>query len=399
VIQVRYCILGGGPAGLAFAHRLKQSGITSFVLLEQEAAGGGLCRSETVDGAPLDIRGGHFLDGRRQAVLDFLFQFMPRSEWVEHKRVAKIRFRGQEVDHPLESHLWQLPEADQQEFLASIAAAGCVAGRPQPESFEHWVRWKLGDRIADEYMLPYNRKMWCLPLDRLGTYWLHKLPDVSYQETLESCRRHAPAGTLPAHGTFLYPRAHGYGEVWRRMAVALGDQFVPGGAVTRVDPCAKTVNGRYRYERLVTTIPWTLWRPWGVLPAEIDAAAAELVHTSVDVDYYPDNLPTTSHWTYEPDEAVSHHRLLLRHNFCGGARGYWTEANAMRSGAVRHFRHRNEHAYPVNTRGKPAAMTAIARWAAAHGITPLGRWGTWEHMNSDVVVEQALAAAGAAAHE
>lgn len=396
VIPVRFCILGGGPSGLAFANRLLQAGVTSFVLLEKEAEAGGLCRSTTVDGAPLDLGGGHFLDVRRPAVLEFLFRFMPRSEWVEHARVATIRLRGREIDHPLESNLWQLPEADQAEFLFSIARAGCVNGRPAPEGFEAWVRWKLGDRIADEYMLPYNRKMWCRPLDQLGTYWLHKLPDVSYAQTLESCRLRRPAGTLPAHGTFLYPAAFGYGEVWRRMAAALGDRLVSGCAVRRVDPVARTVNGEFRYERLVTTIPWPAWRPWGVLPAEVDAAAAELVHTSVDVDYVPDNQPTTAHWTYEPDEAVPHHRRLQRHNFVRGARGHWTETNARRSGAARHLGWRSEYAYPVNTRGKPAAMGVIRRWAEAQDIVPLGRWGTWEHLNSDVAVEQALQAAEAA---
>ena len=47
----------------------------------------------------------------------------------------------------------------------------------------------------------------------------------------------------------------------------------------------------------------------------------------------------------------------------------------------------------MNTRGKPAAMATIEAWARARGITPLGRWGRWEHMNSDVAVELALDAA------
>lgn len=393
MIEVRYCILGAGPSGLTFANRLWQAGETSFVLLEQEAEAGGLCRSAEVDGAPLDIGGGHFLDVRRRRVLDFLFGFMPREEWVEHQRVATIQFGGREIDHPFEANLWQLPEAAQAEFLASIARAGCVTGAPEPQEFAAWVRWKLGDRIADDYMLPYNRKMWCLPLDRLGTYWLHKLPNVSYAETLESCRRRAATGTLPAHGTFLYPRSHGYGEVWRRMAAALGGRFVGGCPVTRIDPDARVVNGTYRYERLVSTIPWTIWRDAGALPAEIERAVGELVHTSIDIDYVPEDRPTRAHWSYEPDERVTPHRRLLRHNFCAGARGHWTETNAVRNGPAAHFRHRNEYAYPVNTRGKPAAMAAIAAWAGARGITPLGRWGRWEHMNSDVAVDQALTAA------
>jgi hypothetical protein len=156
------------------------------------------------------------------------------------------------------------------------------------------------------------------------------------------------------------------------------------------------VNGEYRYKRLVTTIPWPLWREWGSLPAEIDEAVAELVHTSVDVDYFPENVSTKSHWTYEPSEEVSYHRLLFRHNFCAGSRGYWTETNVRRAGAVAGFRHRNEYAYPVNTLRKPAAVDRLTRWAASSDIHPIGRWGTWEHMNSDVAVDLALDAARAA---
>jgi protoporphyrinogen oxidase len=139
MLHVDFCILGAGPSGLTFAHKLLQAGCSSFVLLEKEAEAGGLCRSTMVDGAPLDIGGGHFLDVRRPAVLDFLFQFRPRSEWSEHARIAKIRLRGQEIDHPLEANLWQLPVADQIDFLESIAQAGCVRGEPQPEGFGDWI--------------------------------------------------------------------------------------------------------------------------------------------------------------------------------------------------------------------------------------------------------------------
>jgi protoporphyrinogen oxidase len=392
VVHVRYCILGAGPSGLTFAHQLKQAGITSFVLLEKEGEAGGLCRSAIVDGSPLDIGGGHFLDVRRQDVLDFLFRFMPRSEWNEHTRVSKIRLRGREIDHPLEANLWQLPVADQIDFLESVAQAGCVGGSPPPAKFDEWIRWKLGARIADEYMLPYNRKMWCLPLEELGTYWLHKLPDVSFRETLQSCLARAAAGTLPAHGTFLYPQHHGYGEVWRRMGAALRDHFVAHCPITRIDPIQRTVNNDYHYDHLVTTIPWPAWRAWNVLPPEIDAAVGCLLHTAVDVDYHPRNEATDSHWTYEPSEKIPYHRLLFRHNFCPGAKGYWTETNVHRSTAAPNFRHRNEFAYPINTIGKPAAVTAISCWATAHQIIPLGRWGTWEHMNSDVAVHLALQA-------
>jgi protoporphyrinogen oxidase len=384
--------LGAGPSGLAVAHALLDSGVQPDELrvLERESEVGGLCRSKDVDGAPLDIGGGHFLDVRRKQVLDLLFRFLPREEWQQFDRVSKIRIRGAEVDHPLEANLWQLPTEVQADFLESIAAAGCVRGEPMPNSFAAWIVWKLGDRIAEEYMLPYNRKIWSVDPDLLGTYWLHKLPDVSFRETLISCLEGKATGTLPAHGTFLYPKHYGYGEVWRRMGKALGDSLVTGCPVEQIDLERRTVNGRWRAETIISTVPWTLWPGYCQLPSNVREAIGMLKNAPIDVDYHPQTLDSPSHWTYEPDEAVTHHRILLRSNFACGARGYWTETNAARSRATDGTRFHNEFAYPINTLGKPEAVKRILSWALSQGIHGLGRWGKWEHMNSDVAVDEAL---------
>lgn len=391
--KVKYLILGAGPSGLTLAHSLLDRGIPKdqVVLIEKESVAGGLCRSEKVDGSPLDTGGGHFLDVRKKDVLSFLFRFMPESEWSTYSRVSKIRLRGQEIDHPLEANLWQFSKSDQVDYLESIAQAGCVRGEPMPESFADWVVWKLGDRIAKEYMLPYNRKIWSMDPNELGTYWLYKLPDVSFRETLRSCLEGSPFGALPAHGTFLYPKHHGYGEVWRRMGEALGDSLVTDCPIKSIDLATHTVNGQWQAETIISTIPWTLWKNYCDLPKEVTDAIAKLSVVSIDVEYVAETMDNPSHWIYEPDETIPHHRYLLRSNFCDGAKGYWTETNAMRSLPTNGIRYHNEFAYPVNTLGKPEAVEKILKWAATKGVVGAGRWGKWEHMNSDIAVAEALA--------
>lgn len=390
----KYIVLGAGPSGLTYAHSLIDHGVPreQILVIEKEDVAGGLCRSQQVDGAPLDIGGGHFLDVRRKEVLEFVFRFMPEQEWNLFQRVSKIRLRGQEIDHPLEANLWQFSKADQVDYLESIAQAGCVRGEPMPQAFADWVVWKFGERIAAEYMLPYNKKIWSMDPNRLGTYWLYKLPDVSFRETLRSCLEGQPFGALPAHGTFLYPKAHGYGEVWKRMGEALGSSLVTGCPVTSVDLATRTVNGKWRAETIINTVPWTLWSKFADIPPEIEREIARLHNVAIDVDYVADTLENPSHWIYEPDESIGYHRVLLRSNFALGSKGYWTETNAKRSSPdAKGFRHHNEYAYPVNTLDKPQAVQAITGWARKKGIVSAGRWGRWEHMNSDVAVAEALA--------
>ena len=225
---MKYIILGAGPAALSVAVRLKQCGEDSFLVLEKEKEAGGLCRSAMVDGAPFDIGGGHFLDVRRPKVNEFLFQFMPETEWDIYTRDSQIQLGGVLVHHPLEANIWELPMDMQEDYLESISKAGCNQNVPMPDTFVEWIRWKLGDRITDDYMLPYNRKMFSDELNELGTYWLEKLPNVSYEETLESCRQHKAYGTQPGHAKFYYPKSFGYGELWSRMADSLGDRILYG---------------------------------------------------------------------------------------------------------------------------------------------------------------------------
>lgn len=390
----KFLILGAGPSGLVLANALLDMGHAQkdILLLEQKSVVGGLCRSELVDGAPMDVGGGHFLDVKRKNVLDFVFKFMPREEWTLHDRVSKIRIRDVEIDHPLEANLWQFPIETQIDYLESIAQAGCVRGEDEPISFAQWINWKFGERISQDYMLPYNRKIWSMDPDALGTYWLYKLPNVSFRETLLSCLEGKPMGSLPAHGTFLYPKKFGYGEVWRRMGEALGDSLLVDYSIKSIDLNRHIVNDEYEYETLISSIPWVHWRDYCDLPSSIIEAINLLKNASIDVDYRSETLENNSHWIYEPNEEISYHRMLLRSNFASGSQGYWTETNALRSPELKtgDIRFHNEFAYPINTIEKPAAVEKILSWAKQNSVIGLGRWGTWEHMNSDVAVDQAL---------
>lgn len=387
--RYRYLILGAGPAGLAVAHTLLQHGEDSFLVLEKESRAGGLCRSEIVDGSALDTGGGHFLDTRDQRVLDFLFRFMPLEEWSLFDRKSSIDFGDFRVDYPLESNIWQLPVERQTDYLMAIAASGENRGLPPPDGFREWITWKLGERIAEDYMLPYNRKIWSAALDELGTYWLEKLPAVSFREVLSSCLSKRPQGTVPAHRTFYYPVRTGYGQVWDRMGRALGDRLLTGYTVTTLDVRNRQVNGQLMADRIILTIPLPAIGLTGVTP-EVQSAVTGLRSASIQIDYFPEDLNTDDQWIYLPDESLPHHRILNRRVFVSGSRGYWTESNSRRKSPGISTVALNEYAYPLNTRGKPVQMAVISDYLSAWKVFGTGRWGLWEHINSDVAVRRGI---------
>lgn len=394
---MKYLILGAGPAGLTVANKLKQKGITEFLVLEREETAGGLCRSVNVDGAPFDIGGGHFLDVRRPQVNEFLFGFMPEEEWDKYDRDSRIMVNGNMVNHPIEANIWQMKIEDQVEYLKSIAVAGCNIGTEQPEAFIDWIYWKLGSKIAEDYMIPYNQKMFSKELNQLGTYWLEKLPNVSFEETLLSCLEKKAYGTQPGHAQFYYPKKYGYGELWLRMANAIEGNIEYNKSVKGIDFNSKTVTTadgcKYQAETIITTIPWLEFKEIVGMPDEIKDSIGELKFSSIQTEYFPDNLDTPCQWIYYPNPKLSYHRILVRHNFCPNSKGYWTETNSERIGMEEpndNFRYMNQYAYPLNTIKKPEIMKKLLAWSEAHGVIGLGRWGEHQHYNSDVTVDLAM---------
>lgn len=168
--KTKYLILGVGPSELTAANMLLDKGIDDFIVLEKEAEAGGLCRTAYVEGQPVDFGGGHILDTRCQKVDDFMFRFLPQKEWNAFERDSKIYFKGRLMGSPFEAHIWQLPLEEQVAYLKNIAVAGCNLKQPAPEKFIDWIEWKLGTKIAADYMLPYNKKMFSDNLNLLGTY-------------------------------------------------------------------------------------------------------------------------------------------------------------------------------------------------------------------------------------
>lgn len=394
---MRYLILGAGPAGLAFANKIYRGGVDSFIVLEQEREAGGLCRSAEVDGFPLDIGGGHFLDIQYPHVCQFLFEFMPEDEWEKYSKDSKIMINDSMIDYPFEANIWQMTLHEQVEYLESIAVAGCNLGKQMPNEFVSWIYWKLGDKIAENYMLPYNQKLYGGELCQLGTYWLEKLPNVSFRETLLSCFERKPYGKQPGHVQFYYPKKYGYGEVWLRMAERIKTHIEYRKKVTSINFKTKTVTtddgGKYQADVIVTTIPWVELNEFVGMPEDIRKDIQKLKYTSIQTEYFAEKLDTKAHWIYCPDPQLSYHRILVRHNFCQDSRGYWTETNRERVDREKTdsmFRHMNQYAYPLNTVKKPEIMKRLLAWCREQSVIGIGRWGEHQHYNSDVVVDLAL---------
>ena len=175
------------------------------------------------------------------------------------------------------------------------------------------------------------------------------------------------------------------------MAEKLKGHIEYGVEANELDFNRRIVNGQYRANIIINTIPWRCFETLKGVDEKFSDSILDLKYISVVIKYYDEDPETDAHWTYFPDEKLEYHRALYRCNFCAGAKGYWTETNLNRADLKdSRWSYVNKYAYPVNTIRKREAISYILETAENKKIFGLGRWGEWEHYNSDTTVEKAL---------
>ena len=185
-------IIGAGLAGLSCAHHLGDG----YRILEREARVGGTARSFHRDGFIFDVTG-HWLhlsdDGIRALVEQLLGE-----DLVAVDRRAAIYSHGVRTPYPFQAHTYGLPTQVVADcvlgyFRAREAAAAGTQGEPM--SFADLIRHKMGDGIAEHFMLPYNTKLWGVPPDEMAHTWAGRfVPIPTPEEVVRGALEPAGAG-------------------------------------------------------------------------------------------------------------------------------------------------------------------------------------------------------------
>ncbi len=382
-----YLILGGGISGITFARLLQLYTDKTFVILEKESKAGGLCRTDSDNGNHYDIGGGHFLYSKHKKVYDFIFSHIPENNFNKFERNTKIEFGKYRIDYPIEENIWQLPEDVQEKFLHSLFKNTVR----EYSGVKQYLLNSLGSEICEQYLFPYNEKMWGSEnFENLSTEWLYKTPTIDIRKIISSIiYGKANKANVPSHEYFYYPKAGGFQVIFDSIAKSLEPHVRLNQNVEHVIP---TITGgavhvdKFIGEKVISTIPPTVFLN--------KVATDKLKHTSLAVTYETNPFKRNYQWLYTPDMSIDHHRQF---DVCSYAdqnriRLLMKECNLNRfvSGQKYVKEYINEFAYPVPLEGKNEQMKDILRVCESMKIYSLGRWGTWQHHNSDVCIFNAM---------
>jgi UDP-galactopyranose mutase len=440
-------VIGGGPTGLSAAYHIG----TDNLLLERNASVGGWCRSIQDGGFTFD-HAGHIMFSNDPYVLDLYDKLLGdnqhwqmREAWVYSKQVYtrypfQASLNGLPPDVIKECILGAIearygdasgapscPSPDAEDCCADGGAeavrASALARKEATQSFEDFIYKVWGAGIAKHFAIPYNRKLWTVPLSEMETSWLGgrvPLPDLA--EIVEGALRPVPRPMGP-NARFGYPKRGGFQSLMNGFLPLIRGKIELNAEVAQVLPEEHRVTladgRRFEYEKLVSTMPLPeLVRLVGnAAPQPVREAARGLRHISircVNIGVARSDV-SDKHWIYYPEDTIFH-RIFVQGNAspeCNapGGFGFTCEISysplkplpldgealiqrciedAIKVGFIRaddRILVANQVdmpvAYVVYDHQRAHNVAVVREWLAQHDIHLAGRYSEWEYYNSD----------------
>ena len=469
-------VLGAGPTGLSAAYHLNEN----TLLLERNATVGGWCRSVEDKGFTFDYAG-HIMFSNDEYV-HRLYKMLLGDNVHWQNREAWIYSKDVYTRYPFQGALYGLPPAVLKECIVGAiearfgtlnsggslngsapgalpatqvaAPAGnatlrkfndcddccadgvsaCVASvgvakaemadkKAGPLNFEEFIYQVWGAGVAKHFAIPYNKKLWAVPLAEMETSWLGgRVPLPNLEEMIAGALE--PVGKpVGPNARFGYPLRGGFQALMNGFLPHLPGQLRLNAEAAAISPARKTVTLKdgttFSYKTLISTLPLPelVRMVQDEAPMEIRKAVRGLRHVSVrcvNLGIGRENI-TDKHWIYYPEDSIFH-RIFVQGNaspHCNAPGGFgitceisYSEykplpvdgeqliqrciADCIKVGMI------SEHdtviaanqvdmpyAYVVYDHARAENVKKIKAWLTRFGIIASGRYGEWEYYNSD----------------
>lgn len=408
-------ILGAGLTGLSAAHHLS----VPSRLFERADRVGGLCTTREEMGYRFD-KTGHLLHLRDEGIRDWILSLMDEEPLVVPRR-SRIWSNGVYTRYPFQANTYGLPPEVARDCLLGFIEArdaerdARLRGEPlrPPRDFEEFILRYMGRGIAENFMIPYNTKLWGVSPRKMSSAWTDRfVPRPTLAEVVSGavgCHERE----LGYNAVFRYPR-RGIGELPEALARRV-DGVELGQEVKRIDwrgRRATFASGEVvPYERLISSVPLSvLLGAMDDLPEEVARQAGRLRCNPLRYLDVALRRPAGQdlHWAYVPEPRYPFYRVGSYSNFspdvapqgCGSlyvelssrdepdlerlvpevARGL-TEMGIIDGPEdidfvrARHLR----YAYVIYDHAYSLALDVIHPFLREAGIISCGRYGAWEY--------------------
>jgi protoporphyrinogen oxidase len=276
-------IIGGGPTGLGAAYRLHELGYESWVLYEKTDYLGGHSSSHVDEHGFVWDEGGHVIFSH-YPYFDKLVDEMLGKEENQLVRESWIVKGESWIPYPFQNNLRYLPKPVQVSCLLGAARAAANNGSANPANFREWILATFGDGIAEQFMFPYNSKVWTTPLEQMSKSWMaERVSVVDFRRLLENVLYERDDAGWGPNSKFKFPRYGGTGEIYRRMAKLFPEKIKTERRLAAVDDVQRRVSfadgSGDSYDVLISTTPLDL------LTHMLESKEARLLDAAADLHH------------------------------------------------------------------------------------------------------------------
>ncbi len=220
--QKSVVIIGAGPAGLTAAYELSKHGVPALVL-EADAAVGGIARTVSYKGYLFDIGGHRFFT--KWDEVNAIWKEILGEKFLLRPRLSRIYYRKKFFAYPLEvkDALFGLGLIESLRVMASYLRS-YLFPIPREENLEQWVSNRFGRRLYEIFFKTYTEKVWGLPCTAISAEWAaQRVRGLSLRTVVRNALR--PEKTPTARtlvSRFHYPEL-GPGQMWETLTQRLAE--------------------------------------------------------------------------------------------------------------------------------------------------------------------------------
>jgi len=429
----RILIVGAGPCGLGAAWRLHELGFENYTVFEKNDYVGGLSASFSDDkGFTWDV-GGHIQFSHFDYFDRIMETVLPEDRWVSHERESWIWMRNRFIPYPLQYNIGMLPEKEMFECLAGLI--NCSNSSLPNANFLEWILHTFGEGIAKHFLIPYNKKVWAYPPEKLSAHWTGErvaVPDV--KRVLDNIINKREDCSWGPNNAFKFPLHGGTGAIWCALSGRLPKEKVRlHSELVSVDSTRRLLrfqDGREEnYDFLISTMPVDqlcriingipcdqnerfVYSSSNIIGVGLKGEPPEKLKTkcwmyfpeddnpfyrvTVFSNYSPNNVPQGGYWSLmgevsESPEKPVNHSQLIDEALQGFYNTHLIEKNAP---IVSIWSNRAEYAYPTPFLGRDELIDRHLSVLQKKNIYSRGRFGAWKYecSNMDHVLMQGVEA-------
>lgn len=243
-------VLGAGPSGISYSLFFDNSPL----IIEKNDHPGGHASSFVIDGFTFDY-GPHIIFSRDKLILDFIVKSLGDNVH-QCKRNNKISFKNKLVKYPFENDLSSLDLEDNYECISQFLFNPYKEKYKNPSNMKEWFLHTFGEGISNKYLIPYNEKVWNVPVEKLSMVWSDRIPNPPPEDILKSSIGIKTEGYL--HQLYYhYPEKGGYQAISQNWSHACDIHF--NEEVVKINKLddgfeIETSKQTYQSKKIVSTI-------------------------------------------------------------------------------------------------------------------------------------------------